>query len=179
MMTLAQLQTLKAAILADPAIAVEVAAGATGAIAEYLRGPSSFIVWQTNTQTADVYDAILWAKLTPADAPDGTLAWQCRSLACQGKQFNLQTLLQGRDFVRSNKANIRDGLQDALTLVPSGAGGATVSAGWSAVRVSLQRFASIFEKIYATGTGTVAAPGNLIIENGPDDYSVVQALFQV
>jgi hypothetical protein len=179
MLTNTQLLTLKAAILANPDLTVMVTAGATGTIAQYLRGYSTFIVWQSNTPTSDVYDAILWSKMTPADAPDGSLMWQCRSLACQGKQFNLQTLLQGREVIKSNKVSIRDGLQDALTLVPSGVGGITVSAGWPAVRLAMQRPASQFEKIFATGTGTAASPGNLVLEGGPDDYDVVQALFQI
>lgn len=175
----AQLLTLKAAILADSAIADLVAQGATGAIAEYLRTNSTFVVWRTATATQDIYDAINWANLTPADAPDSTQLWLNRAIACQGKQFNLQTLLQGRDHIRSSKANIRAGLQDALTAIPSGPGGANRNGGSAAVQTAMQRFATIGEKIFATGTGTAASPGNIVLEAVPTDYEVVQALTQV
>jgi len=178
-MTNAQLIALKAAILADPNLTAQVSAGATGAIAEYLRGASTFIVWRSSTAAQDIYNAITWANLTPTDVPDSTAVWTNRSLACQGKQFNVQTLLQGRDRISSDKPNVRAGLQDGLTNVPSGAAGATVSAGWTTVRLAMQRPASVFEKIFATGAGTQATPGSLVLEGGPQDYDVVQALTQV
>lgn len=179
MLTTAQLQALKAAILADPNCTAWVADGSHGAIAEYLRGPSTFVVWKSQTATQDIYDGVTWANLTPTDAADGTATYTNRALVCQAKQLNLQILLQGRDSVNSSKSNIRTGLQDALTNVPSGAGGALVSAGWTAVRLAMQRFASLYEKVYATGTGTQGSPGALVIDGWLDDYLVVQALTQV
>ena len=174
-----QLLALKTAILADAALADLVAQGATGAIAEYLRTPSTFVVWRTSTQTQDIYDAITWANFTPQDTPDATALYTNRALACQGKQFNLQTLLQGRESVNSAKANIRAGLQDALTAIPSGAAGAGKNGGWSAVQTAMQRFATWGEKVFATGTGTAGSPGTLVLEGVPSDYDVIQALTQV
>lgn len=176
---IAQLQALKAAILADASIASLVAAGATGAIAEYLRGDSSFVVWRSQTPASDVFNAVAWAALTPTDPPDGTQQWLNRAMLCQGKQLNLQILLQGNPFIASAKQKIRDGFQDALTAVPSGAGGATQTAGWSAVRLAMQRVASKYEQIFATGVGSAAIPGALVVEGVCSDYNVVQALTQV
>lgn len=129
-----------------------------------------FFVWRTNVPTAEVFDQVQWAKLTPADAPDGTLAWQCRSLACQGKQFNLQTILTGRDKIDASKANIRSGFHDALTGVPSGASGATQAAGWVALQTALSRKATRLEKLLATGNGTQPSPATMGFE-GAVSYS--------
>src|SRR4051812_43793716 len=101
-LTTAQLQTLKADIAADGTLSAQpnTAAG-NQAIADAYNAQASpaFFVWQTAAPVADVFDQIQWSKLTPADAvPTDTAlnaaVWQARSLACQGKQFNLQTLVQ-------------------------------------------------------------------------------------
>lgn len=178
---LAQLQALKAAILADPALDADVAAGNHGIILDYMNADSNpaFIVWRTSVRVEEIFDAINWAALTPADSPDDTQAWLNRSLACQGKQFNLQTLLTGRTTISGAKATIRAGLQDALTNVPSGAGGSLVNAGWAAVKSALSRPASRAEAIYATGTGTTASPGSLVVDGKLVMYDIVQALTQV
>lgn len=179
MLTTAQLHALKTAILADSNCTQWVTEGATGQIAEYLKGDSTFIVWRPYTSANDIFDAINWANFTPADVPDGTTIWTNRSLACQGRQFNLQTLLTGREFINSSKANIRADLQDALTAIPSGSGGATKNGGWSNVQAAMQRPATLFEKIFASGVGTVASPGLIVVEGYPSDYEVIQALNQV
>lgn len=112
-----------------------------------------FFVYRTNVPVQELFNAIDWAKLTPADAPDGTQTWANRSLACQGKQFNLQTLVVGQSQIDATKGNIRAALQDALTNVPSGASGATQSAGWVPVRdMVLARKGNRLEKLLATTT---------------------------
>lgn len=132
-------------------------------------------VWKTSIQTQDIFDAITWANFTPQDAPDGTTSWTNRSLACQGKQFNVQTLLVGREFINPSKQNIRAGLQDALTAIPSGAGGANKSAGWANVLATLYRKATRFEKLFAAGAGTTASPATLVVEGLISYQEVEQA----
>lgn len=134
-----------------------------------------FYVWRTNVPTAEVFDQVQWAKLTPTDAPDGTLAWQCRSLACQGKQFNLQTILTGREKIDASKPNIRAGFQDALTNVPSSAGGATQPAGWNQLQQALSRKATRLEKLLATGTGSQGSPATMGFE-GTVNYTDIGAV---
>lgn len=179
-LTPAQIAVLKAAITAeiDPTFVALRQAGATGAMTEWYNAPSTYVVWRSTTQAADIFDAIVWANLTPADTPDGTAQWQNRSLACQGKQFNIQTLLAGREAIGSGKPNVRAGLQDALTNVPAGAAGANIAAGWATVRVAMQRAANRAEKLYATGLGTAATPGVLAFEGGLVEYDIVQAFLQ-
>lgn len=161
MLTKPQYTTLKNYINSQPALVTLAVANDWTAIANTLNAPVApdFWVWKTNCSVEDIFDAIAWANLTPADVPDLTAAWTNRSLACQGKQFNIQTMLSGRQAINATKASIRTGLQDALTGVPSGAGGAIVAAGWTNVRNVLKRTASLIESIYATGAGTSANPG--------------------
>ena len=174
----AQLQTLRTAILADATLAEMVAAGNIGPALSVLNAiiEPVFIVWRSSTATQEIYDAITWAKLTPNDTPDGTALWTNRALSCQGKQFNVQTLLQGRESINSARQNVQSGLQDALTNVPSGAGGATVSAGWAAVRLVMQRQATRGEKVFAIGPGTAANPASLGFEGMITDSDIEAAM---
>lgn len=172
MFTLSQLNTLKSAILADPNLNPQVANGETGYIASYLNQPSSTTVWSTVVKVQDIYDAIVWANFTPASTIDSTQLWANRALACQGKQFNLQTMLTGRDVINGSKSNIRAGLQDALTGIPSKADGTNQNAGWTSVQLVLQRFATNGEKVFVTG----GSPGTLGWEGEVTNNDVVAAL---
>jgi hypothetical protein len=178
MLTTAQLTILKAAIDADPALNnLPLSDDDAFFIASAMNAQATpdYFVWRPDTPVQSVFDAINWANMTPVDAPDGTALWTNRSLACQGKQFNLQTMLSGRDTISSNKPSIRAGLQDALTGLPSGAGGAARSGGWSNVQLAMQRLATRVEKLLiVSGTGSTASPALMGFE-GPLTYGDVQA----
>jgi hypothetical protein len=177
-LTSAQLVTLKANIAAnvDSTFIALRNAGSTGDMANWYNVASSFIVWSTYTAVADINDNIVWANLTPVDAPDTTQLWMNRALLCQGKQFNLQIMLGGLNVVNSSKTNIRAGLQDALTNVPSGTAGALVSAGWVPVKTVMQRAATRGEAVFATGTGTSTTPGSLVYDGMISNYDIINAL---
>lgn len=168
MLTPAQLATLKADILATPALAPVLNApaspifGAFSLLTDYYNGPASpdFFVFRRDVPVDDVFDRVNWANMTPSPAPDTTQAWANRSLACQGKQFNLQTLLVGKTTIDATKSSLRSGLQDALTDLPSGAAGALRQAGWTQVQTILARLATRGEKLFANtsnGDGASAA----------------------
>lgn len=166
-LTPAQQTILRNDIIADPVLSAYPMNGdGAYAIAEAYNLPAAvdFYVWKTSVSTSDIYDNIAWANFTPADTPDGTQTWANRSLACQGKQFNLQTILVGRDSINATKSNIRSGLQDALTGIPSGASGATKSGGWNNVQAIMYRKTTRAEKLFATGTGTTGSPALLGFE---------------
>ena len=159
-MTPAQYAILNDLAAADPVAQAYVTdAGADDqALADWLNAATTKYIWRTYTPGDDVYDAITWANLTPADAPDGTALWTNRALMCQAKQINLQIMLQGKERVATAKPNIRNSLSDALLNVPSAAGGATQGAGWPAVKAAISRIGTRAEMALATGAGTQASP---------------------
>ncbi len=180
-MNLSQLLVLKTAIIAeaDPIFTNLRVSGATGAMADWLNGDSTFAVWRNVTPASDIMDAITWANLTPKDIPDGSGLSLQLEYRCQGKQLSLQILLQGRDSLSTGKASIRQGFSDALQNVPAGAGGAMLDAGWlgaGKVKAAITRFASRAEKLFATGIGTAAQPGALVWEGTLRSEDIILAL---
>jgi hypothetical protein len=168
MLTPAQQAALKAFIEADPVFSLyphNYDGAYDLAVALQALAEPAFQVWKTDAMVSDIYDAITWANFTPANPSAGSGSdvtnWL---LACQGKQFNLQTLLSGRDTLNAAKPNIRSGLQDATTSIPSGVAGATKAGGWTNIQLVIQRPANILEKLFATGTGSQASPATMAIE---------------
>lgn len=129
-MTPSQLQTLKTAILADPALAAQpMTSNGALAIAQALNTPSSpaFAVWRTDTDVSALLDAVDFAKYTPTAGVTGAesepqlsrkIGWL---LELQTKQINLQVLTQGRQTLNTSRPNVRGGLRDAVIQLPSGA----------------------------------------------------------
>lgn len=170
MLTPAQLSTLKALALANQPAVDLIAIGNDVALAEWFNTQTTTYVWRTAVPADEVFDAIMWANLTPVDAPDGTAEYTNRVLLCQAKQINLQIILQGRERIAGNKASLRNGLSDALLNVPSGAGGATQSAGWAGVKSALSRFATRAEAAFSVGLGTQASPSQLVFDGMISTY---------
>lgn len=157
-MTPAQYTTLKSLADADQTASALIAQGNDIGLADWMNAPTSQYIWRQYTPADDVFDAIVWANLTPIDAPDGTALWTNRALLCQAKQINLQIMLQGKERIATAKATTRAGLPDALLNVPSGASGATQSAGWAAVKSVISRIGTRAEMALATGAGTQGSP---------------------
>ncbi len=170
-LTPAQQATLKANILAagDTASLRDSPDGRYEIARLYnLTAAPDFYVWR-DLDAETVTDLITFASMTPADAVPTTPAltvdvYRARALACQGKQFNLQNLLIGRTTIRMKRTNTRAAFQDCLTNIPAGAAGALISANWVGVRDAAKFLATRFERVFATGTGTFATPGDLVIE---------------
>lgn len=166
-----QLPALKAAILAstDPAVIAAIGGGVVGRndteLARLYNLDSTFVVWRKNTLKSAIFGAITWKNMTPADAPDGTVLQTNRSLACQGKQFVLQTMLiSPGETLDMSIQKIRDGIKDSVQNLPAGVNGAEVDAGWAGIKVVSTRFVTVAEKIFATGTGTDTVPGTPVFE---------------
>lgn len=154
----AQLPALKAAILADPVLSqLDHSADSHNAIADAFNLPASpdYHVWRTNVPVESILDQITWANYTPSDAPDITVLFQNRAMLCQTKQMNLQLMFVGRSSFDASRPNLRSGLNDATTNLPSGANGASRSGGWANILPVLKRLASRAEKLYSSpGSGT-------------------------
>lgn len=187
-MTPSQLSSLKAAIVANPAWNNQpMTSGGAYAIAADMNLVASpdFMLWRSDAKVTDILDAVSFDKYTPTDlAGDSdtapiSAAKTNRLLAIQTKQMNLQLMLQGRDSVNANKANIRASLRDAVIALPSGVGGAATTAGGVSgvtVLTACTRKALVGEKILAGApaqTGTVTA--NLIGYEGTVSSDDVQA----
>ena len=178
-MLASNITALRAALFANPTAANFAHALDTPGLTAYLNTvDATYFVWRSSTPASDVNDAIVWASLTPADTADSTATFTNRALVCQAKQINLQILLQGRDSVTSSKPNVRNGLQDALTAIPSGAGGATVGGGWAAVKLAMTRTATLAEKMVATGAGTTTAPSTMSYEGTLSEHDVADLVFK-
>ncbi len=168
-LTLAQKQAIKADILAQPDLNVvpTSADGAYELARLYGLAPAvGLTVWKTNAGVTDILDAIDFSKYTPTDVPAGTdlpavsATWLNRALAIQTKQMNLQMMLQGRDTLNAAKSTIRAGLRDAVIALPSGASGASVTAGGSSgatVLAACTRAANRIEKLLTAGPQTTGS----------------------
>ncbi len=167
----AQRATLKAAILADtnPLVIAALGGGEVGRndteLARLYNLNSTFVAWRKDTLKSAIFGAITWKNMTPADAPDGTVLQTNRSLACQGKQFVLQTMLiSPGETLDMSIQKIRDGVKDSVQNLPAGVNGAEVDAGWATIKIVSTRFVTVAEKLFATGAGTDATPGTPVFE---------------
>ena len=135
------------------------------AIAAWYNGLASpdFFGNYHNVPASAVMNAVTWKNFTPTDAvPTDTSLnvdiHQGRTLLAQSYQFNLQTMLVGRDIIDATKASIVGGLKDCLnTNIPTGASGAGQKCGWSAVQTILCRKGSRIEKLLADTSGGTGA----------------------
>ncbi len=181
-LTTQQKATLKAAINANPTWAAYPMSGdgyydLARALSQ--EAAPTFWVWSTAADVQAIRAAVVWANLTPSDVPDGTQNWMNRSLQCQGKQFNLQMIIPFTGTLNASDVNLRNGLQDALQNVRSGAAGASQDAGWAAVRNTLARKAKYIEQILAdttTGNGsTRVLSATMVWEGNIGDADVAAA----
>lgn len=177
MLTNARATVLRDAIAADPVLSVLTNTPDNNvAIANAFNQNATpdFYVWKTSVSVEDVQNAIIYANMTPAQTPDGTQLWANKALHAQGKQFNLQNLMLGRDYVNPSRTNVRAAFQDCLTGLPTKADGTNQAAGWTAVEASFKRLATRGEKLYVTGgNGAVGSPASLTFE-GLLDYQDVE-----
>jgi hypothetical protein len=145
-MTAGQLQTLKAAILADPAInTIPMTDLGHYAITEYYNALASpaFTVWKTHVTTTEVGDVIVATELAGMTS------------------LNLDRLRAivalSTDGVNPSKADRRAFFDDVF----SGAGGVGTRAALLAL---WKRLATRAEQLFATGTGSDADPATMTLE---------------
>jgi hypothetical protein len=148
-------------------------------IADLYNAASTTDVWRTDAGVTAVADGIDWTKFVPTDgvpainslSGNGELQQHSsRVLVAQTKQATLQLMLQARTTIDGSKANIRAGLRDAVTNLPTGSGGALVSAagtGGVNVLTPLVRKATRAEKLFAISSAvTGAVTANLLVFEG-------------
>ena len=184
-LTPAQLATLKADITANPDLNAQPATadGAFEIARLYnLQASPTFTVWATNATTDGIFDAVTWTNFTPTDAADGTTLFLNRLGIVNIKQMNLQNMLVGRDRIDCSRPNIRAGLRDAVVALPTGAGGASLSAGGASgatVLAACTRTATRVEKVLSTGSATTGSTtANLLGFEGTVVYTDIVAARQ-
>jgi len=160
MLTTAQYQTLKTAILAetDAGFVVARTNGQTSVMAAFYNGPSTFIVYKTSEQTAAIGKVISYVALAAMTTANID---------------KLNTFL-GLNLVTFDprKTDIHTYFNDVF----SGALGGQGQATRDAMDALYRRAATKGERLYTTGTGTTVAPGALVFEGAITDADISAAL---
>lgn len=154
-----QLPALKAAILAetDPAFVFARDNGQSGVMAALFNGAGTFVVRRTRVATSEVGPALNYvavANLTTANRDRATT------------------------FVLLNPVSFapKPDVESYWDSTFGGALGGQGQAARDALVALWRRFATRGERVYATGTGTTAAPGALAFEGNITDIDVSNAL---
>ena len=154
-LTPAQLVTLKTHIDATPALASQpLNSDGAFAIAAVMNAPASptFTVWKTNVSIGDVGKNFNGTELAGMTT---------------GNQSRLQTI--AAYFVAGVNPSLID-IRQMFDDIFSGAGGTNTRAK---LLILWKRPALAIEKLYATGTGSDASPGTLVVE-GTISYQTVE-----
>lgn len=156
-LTSQQLQTLKTAINADPALAaLPLTSDGAFAIAAVLNLPASPVFWafRLGIDPAEIGRAVNYVAVAAMTTA------------------NLQRV---SDFLRLNTSAFvgRDDIKTFLNDTFSGTLGGQGQATRDALDLMLRRQVTRFERLYTTGTGSTASPGALVVE-GPLDYQSVE-----
>lgn len=145
-LTPAQAQVLAGEIAADPILnAIPLGSDGDAAIAAAFNLVASpdFYVWRTNVPKSQVKDAINYTTFIG------------RSQA----ERDAFAFMLSDNMINPSLVNIRTGVADIF----SGAGGAAVDQRNALIAV-FRRKATRAEKVFATGTGSLASPANLVVE---------------
>ena len=157
MLTNAQLATLQADILADPALAEFVSSGRDNAITSAYNSDSGAIVWRTSAQRGEVMgDWFDWSQV------DNLTAGQAR----------IWDYLFDNDARSCNPANsnVRAGIAECWK------GTAAKLAVQAMVLGYCKRPATRAEALFATGNKTLASPGTMTFEGVITDADIARAL---
>lgn len=144
MLTAEQLAALKADILADPTLNAfpNNSDGAFAIAAAYnqLASPT-WTVWKSDVSTVDIRNALVWSE------------YDVLSVSKQ----NAFSFLCSNHIVNAGLANVRQGIQSIF--------GAPQQSGNLAALIAIaKRSATRAEKLFSTGTGSVANPATMTFE---------------
>ena len=158
-MTPEQKEILKAALIADTSIPALKAAHDTQGIADYLCEPSTFIVTKTSLSRHEI--------LTGISDEGTTFTWTGGAYITrsQGERDAFREIFNSTGTVNPSLASIQAAFADIF----SGTGGAVNRTHITAMS---KRRANRLEKIFATGTGTLASPGTLVVEGDVDEFTI-------
>lgn len=161
-MSPAQLQALKASIAAqaDPTFLALKAADDEQGMANFYNQPSTFVVWRTSITEAEIVRTTLG---------DGTAwSWTAYIARSVGEQ-NAWGRLCTAPF-NPSLTNVRQAVADIFSGATNGA-----PAQRTFLTKIAQRFATLCESLFATGTGTTATPGFLAFEGNISSADIAAA----
>jgi hypothetical protein len=154
-LTAAQLATLKAFIASDPTLSAQpLNTDGAFAIAEAMNAAASpaFTVWRSSVPVEEYRDAVTWTEVDALTVGKARI-WEWLT-------GNMTQPLE------TARAPVRQGLADCW-------GAATTTR--AALLAAAKRSATIAEKLFATGTGTVASPATMEVEGLLDYHDVHDA----
>jgi hypothetical protein len=182
-LTPAQQATLKAFVEADPVLSIKTPSAQSAyeikAALAVVVDPVWY-VYRTNMPKQEVQNAVAYANMTPAQSipasGDALQIWIAKALLAQGKQFNLQNLLMDSETLNFALPNIRAGIQDSLTALPTKADGTTQTGGWNVLQNLISRSANVLEKLLSTGTGSQGSPATMAFEGSLNENDIGAAM---
>lgn len=153
----AQLQTLKQDINTN--FLAQWNSQDIAAIVSAYNAPASptFVVWKSTLDATAYRDSITWTEFTGRSAGERDM-------------FSLFTN-NGTASIMCSKANARQAINDAF----SGASGVNSR---NALTAACKRTVSRIERLFATGTGSDATPGQLVVELVMDESTIIEAMGQ-
>jgi hypothetical protein len=147
-LTTAQRAALKTAIEAEPSLATALANGNDVAVATWCNAATTFVVWRTRVEVDEIMaNGFIWTEIDALTAGKARI-WQWMSQL---------------GAINPSKVNVRQGLRDCFEQLAPQTFGDRV-AGTGGLQPHLRRVATNAERVLATGTGTTAQPGQLVIE---------------
>lgn len=163
MLTPAQKQTLKANILATPEANTLYTDGNLQGLADYYNTTASpdFWAWRTNVSRAAIY--VTQNDLPVSGAQTGFWSWTTYKNQTAAEQ-GAWTQIFMDDVCNFGFQNVRDGISSIFT------GSAAANAQRDHCLAVGRRKGSRAEVLFATGTGSTASPGTLVVE-GPLAYT--------
>lgn len=162
-----QKDALKTAILAEPSISDCVSTGNDNCVSEWLNSNSSFIVWRTSVSKNE-YQTSTGPNTGTTFDWSGTGGYIARSA---GERDAWNSMFSATGSVNPSRANVIAAFNDIF----SGTGAGAVANRALLVDLS-KRYATFAEKILATGTGTLASPGQMVFEGSISAYTVSNIL---
>ena len=157
----AQLQTLKTAIAAETDLTFSAlrTAGDQDGMAAWYNGASTFYAWRTNVSRVEIYNQ------TSGEGTNWSWTFYKNQSAVEQNAWVQMFMGDQTDF---SQANLRAGI--AVIFTSASAANAT-----HALAIG-KRLATRGEKVFATGTGTLATPGAFGVQGAITAQNISDAL---